>query len=291
MHTIENNLLRITVKEIGAELSRIQSVTTGMDYLWDGNPDIWPSHAPVLFPIIGELKEGTYHYKGNSYQLNRHGFVRNNPKVKLTDSSDNSLRFTLSYDEDLLLAYPFRFEFNISYTLEENRIIVHHEVKNLGDDTMLFSIGGHPAFRCPRQSGESYDDFYLEFDQRESVSRWMLTDKGLLSGETEQVLKDTKNLPIFHRLFDQDALVFKDLKSTKVSLKSRKSDQVVALYFSDFPYLGIWAKPKGDYVCLEPWHGVADSHDTDQNLETKEGIIRLQGGGTFTASYTIEITE
>ncbi|WP_247237420.1 aldose 1-epimerase family protein [Telluribacter sp. SYSU D00476] len=291
MHTIENNQLRVTVKETGAELCRIQSVITGMDYLWDGNPDIWPSHAPVLFPIIGELKEGTYHYQGNNYQLNRHGFVRNNPKVRLADSTDNSLRFTLSYDEDLLLAYPFRFEFNIRYTLEDNRIIVHHEVKNLGDDVMLFSIGGHPAFRCPRQNGENYDDFYLEFEQRETVSRWLLTDKGLLSGETEPVLKDTKNLPIYHRLFDQDALVFKDLKSTKVSLKSRKSDQVVALYFGDFPYLGIWAKPKGDYVCIEPWHGVADSHDTDQNLETKEGIIRLQGGGTFTASYTIEIIE
>ena len=291
MHTIENNQLRVTVKETGAELCRIQSATTGLDYLWDGNPDIWPSHAPVLFPIVGELKEGTYNYKDNTYQLNRHGFVRNNPKVRLTDSTDRSLRFSLSYDEDLLLAYPFRFEFHISFTLDGNKIIVSHEVKNLGEDTMLFSLGGHPAFCCPRQNGENYDDFYLEFEQRETVSRWLLTDKGLLSGETEQVLKDTKNLPLFHRLFDHDALVFKDLKSTKVSLKSRKSDQVVVVHFGDFPYLGIWAKPKGDYVCIEPWHGVADSHDTDQNLETKEGIIRLPGGGVFTASYTIEIIE
>jgi galactose mutarotase-like enzyme len=291
MHTIENSFLRVTVNETGAELCRLQSVISGQDYLWQADPAVWPSYAPVLFPIIGELKEGTYYHQGMRYQLPRHGIVRNNPQVRLTDSTPHSLTYTLEYDEDSLLAYPFRFRFSITFTLEGNRLGVQHEVHNLGDEPMLFSVGGHPAFKCPRHEDESYNDYYLEFEQEETVARWLLTDQGLLSGETEMVLQDSTMLPLSHELFAQDALVFKDLKSKKVSLKSRITREVLSVSYEDFPYLGIWAKPTGDYVCIEPWLGVADSQQSDQQLENKEGILRLEAGGTFTASYTIEVTE
>ncbi|HEV7347132.1 aldose 1-epimerase family protein [Telluribacter sp.] len=291
MHTIENYLLRISVNEIGAELCRIQSVATGLDYIWKSDPAIWAYTAPVLFPIIGELKEGTYFYQGNSYHLARHGILRNNSKIKLTEKARNFLKFSLEYDEDTLLAYPFKFRFNLTFTLEGNRLLVKHEVANAGKDTMLFSVGGHPAFACPRHEGESYSDYYIEFDKKETVARWLLTDKGLLSGETEMVLQDADLLPLSHDIFNADALVFKDLKSRKASLKSRITREVVTLSFEDFPYLGIWAKPHGDFVCIEPWLGVADSQDTDQQFENKEGLISLEAGGLFTVGYSVEITE
>ncbi|MBU1820423.1 MAG: aldose 1-epimerase family protein [Bacteroidetes bacterium] len=290
-HTIKNEWLSVSVREIGAELCRIKSVKSEKEYLWDGNPDIWASHAPVLFPIVGELKEGTYYYEGNRYQLPRHGFVRNNPKVQCTDQSESSLTFSLEYDEDSLLVYPFRFRLSITYALDGPRIVIQHRVENLDDKTMYFSLGAHPAFCIPHHEHESYDDYYLEFAQKETAARWLLIGKGLLSGETEPVLNDTAILPLRHELFSEDALVFKKLVSSQVSLRSKKSPEVVTVRYEDFPYLGVWAKPHGDYVCIEPWLGVADSADTDQQLINKEGILELGTGAIFNAAFTIEISE
>ncbi|TDB61774.1 aldose 1-epimerase family protein [Arundinibacter roseus] len=289
--TIENNFLRISVQETGAELCSIQSVKTGKEYMWQGNPDIWPSYAPVLFPIVGELKDGTYHHEGVSYQLPRHGFVRHNSSVKVMGKTDSSICMGLDYDEDTLLMYPFRFQFRITFSLEENKVVIRHEITNRGEETMLFSVGGHPGFACPREADESYEDYYLEFSEKETLSRWRLTDKGLLSGQTEAVLQESAMLPLRHELFKEDALIFKNPKSSKISLKSKKSADVLTVDYEDFSYLGIWAKPDGDYVCIEPWLGVADSHDSDQQLKDKEAILRLNTKETFTATYSIEIQE
>ncbi|GAB2770448.1 aldose 1-epimerase family protein [Rhabdobacter roseus] len=288
---LENQYLRISVKQTGAELSGIRSVTSGLEYLWDGDPAVWPSHAPVLFPIVGELKEGTYYYQGQAYPLARHGFVRNNERVVLEESTPTSLTFLLQTDDETLARYPFRFAFRVKYLLEGNRIRVSHEVTNLDEVPMLFSVGGHPAFRCPIHPTERYDDYYLEFEVPETAPIWPINDKGLLTGETVPLLDQSTSLPLRHDLFENDALIFKNLQSKKITLRSHKSPQRVTVHFADFPYLGIWAKPQGDYVCIEPWLGIADRADADQQLEHKEAIQRLEAGQTFEASFIIEISE
>lgn len=291
MHTIKNDFLSVSVKETGAELCRIYSTVTGKEFMWDGNPAVWGSIAPVLFPIVGGLKEDTYYYKDQEYHLPRHGIVRNNSKVQLTGKTEDRLSFTLSYDEESLAVYPFKFEFTVSFILKENKLTVHHQVMNIGQDEMLFSIGAHPAFCCPRNEGEAYTDYYLEFEEPETVSRWLINDKGLQTGVTESVLVDTRILPLTHELFTKDALIFKDLKSRSVTLKSKKSNDQIFFGYKGFPYLGIWAKPEGDYICIEPWLGVADHQDSDQNLNHKEGILRLEGGGTFEMAYEVVVSE
>ena len=156
---------------------------------------------------------------------------------------------------------------------------------------MLFSIGGHPAFTCPLNAGESYSDYYLEFEKVENSETWQVNKDGLIEKETLPTLTNTKTLNLHPHLFDNDALVFKDLKSSKVSLKSRKSPQVLSVEFEDFPYLGIWAKPNADYVCIEPWIGVSDSVESDRILEHKEGIRSLGAKEKFKAIYSISISE
>ncbi len=291
IHSIQNQYLKITVNEIGAELSSIESTKTGQRFMWDGNPDIWPNHSPVLFPIVGGLKENTYHYHGQSYSLPRHGFIRNNKKIKLTEQTESSLTFGLTFDDESLSVYPFEFEFAITYTLFGNRVVVSNLVKNHGHQEMLFSVGAHPAFRCPVHEGEEYEDYYLEFEHVETDSTWVLTSDGLVSDESKPVLHNTNILHLNRTLFNQDALIFKNLKSRQVSLRSTKSSQVVTLHYEDFPYLGIWAKPNAHFVCIEPWLGIADSADTDQNLENKESILTLKGKHHFTAAYSIEVSE
>jgi len=291
MATIENDILKIGVNELGAELCQIQSKLSGKEYMWDANPDIWGSYAPVLFPVIGAVKNGYVLIKGKEFKVPRHGFVRNNPNVKLIEESRDSLTYGLKFSEKTLSIYPYEFDFLITFSLEGNKITVSHKIVNLGKQTMFFSLGGHPAFKCPVNGDEVYEDYYLEFEKTENASTWLLAKDGLVGRETKLMIENTNILPLDSSMFDNDALIFKNLNSKSVSLKSKKSSQVLHVEYSDFPYLGIWAKPNAHFVCIEPWLGIAETADSDQNFETKEGILKLDAGNTFKASYSIEIKE
>jgi len=290
-YTIENDFLRISVKEVGAELCQIQSAVTGKEFMWNADPEVWSSYAPVLFPVIGAIKDGFVKYNGGEYKVPRHGIVRNNANVKLVEQTSDSLTFGLKFSEETLAMYPFKFEFQITYKLDGNRITVHHKVKNHDKEKMLFSLGGHPAFKCPLNEGEIYEDYYLEFEQIENESTWLLEKDGLVGKNTRPVLENTNILHLNPHLFDNDALIFKHLQSRQVSLRSTKSSQVVSVHYEDFPYLGIWAKPNAHFVCIEPWLGIADSENSNQNFEEKEGILKLGAGSNFEARFNIEIFE
>lgn len=291
IYTIENEFLKVNVNEKGAELTNLISQISGVEYLWQADPAVWASHAPVLFPVIGAIKNGFVRFKGEEFAVPRHGFVRNNEDVRLIEQSASRVTFELTHSEKTLEVFPFRFNFQISYSLKENVLTIDHRVSNPGDSDMFFSLGGHPAFRCPLNDEEVYQDYYLEFETVENDVTWLLGDGGLVSTRTRPVLVNTGILPLNHHLFDEDALIFKHLKSRSVSLKSSKSGKEVRVRFQDFPYLGIWAKPDGDFVCIEPWLGIADNENATQNLVEKEGILRLEPGGSFAAGFSIEVTE
>ncbi len=290
-HTIENDKFRISVKETGAELCSMLSRKSNIEYIWNADPDVWGAHAPNLFPVIGCLKDGGFIYQGKEYKCPKHGFVRNNKKVTLAASTHNSLTFSLKYDDDSLLVYPFKFEFTIKYTLEGNNLRIEHKIINHGENEMLFSLGGHPGFTCPLHPSEKYEDYYLEFEKSETAQSWRVQKDGLIGKETIPVFEDPKIINLHPHLFDDDALVFKNLNSSRVSLKSKKSQQVLSMDFEGFSYLGIWAKPNANYVCIEPWIGISDSVDSDRNFETKEGLIRLQANKIFVATYSITVDE
>lgn len=291
MHTIQNDFFSVSIKKTGAELCNIKSRKTGKEYMWQANPNIWGSHAPVLFPIIGCLKEGAFIYNGKEYKTPKHGFIRHNKEVTLKEQTDHSLTFNLISNKNTRKIYPFEFDFTIEFVLKENKIEVKHTIINLGKETMLFSLGGHPAFKCPVNDGEEYSDYYLEFQQKETAVTHQVTPNGLISKTTRPVMQNVNRLDLNTHLFDDDALIFKNLKSSSIAIKSRKSSQKLTLTFPDFPYVGIWAKPNANFVCIEPWLGIADNFDTDRKLENKEGILQLEAGKTFEAMYQIEIEE
>lgn len=290
MYTIQNNILKIAVKKTGAELCKITSVKNKTEFMWDANPDVWANYAPNLFPIIGALKNDRYIFEGETYNLPKHGFLRGNRDFILDQQTKNNLTFKLRYNDTLLKTYPFKFEFYIIYKLIDNQLEVLHTVKNLGTKTMYFSVGGHPAFKCPVFDDENYDDYFLEFEHTENSKRHLINmENGLISSQKKTVFNNSKNIRLTHNLFNDDALIFKDLKSKKVSLKSNKNGHVLTVRYQDFKYLGIWAKPTGNYVCIEPWLGIADSEDSTQDFKTKEGILTLEANHTFNVSYYVEI--
>jgi galactose mutarotase-like enzyme len=288
-YTLGNGRLQIVVRQTGAELCEIKSLTDGREYMWNASPSVWAGYSPVLFPVIGALKEDSYLFQGRKYHLPRHGFMRNNAKVRLVSSSHNSLLFQLDSDPDTLRVYPFRFVFRIRYVLQDNCITVGHEIINPDDEAMYFSLGGHPAFRCPLDIHEKYSDYYLEFEYSESACTWQIEKDGLIGKKGRMILDNSRTIDLHYDLFSQGALVFKDLRSRKVSLISKISGKRVQVDYEGFPYMGIWAKPHADFVCIEPWIGIADPADTDKKFETKEGIVRLAGKGRFEAGYSIQV--
>ncbi|WP_010231099.1 aldose 1-epimerase family protein [Gillisia marina] len=289
IHRLENELLSVGIKSIGAELCSITNNLTGTEHIWQGDPAFWESHAPNLFPIIGALKNDTYIFEGNTFHMPKHGFFRNNEAVILKSKASDRLAFSLKYSNDTLKVYPFKFEVEISFTLKGKSLAVKHQVFNLDTKEIYFSIGGHPAFNAPLFPGETYEDCYLEFDQKMDLETAVLSKDGLITNVSETVLQDENKIHLKKDLFDNDALIFQNIPSKKVSLNSKHTGKILSLDYSDFENLGIWAKPNAPYVCIEPWLGIADLEDTDQNFKTKKGINKLMPTQSFHATYTIEI--
>lgn len=290
MHTLSNQLLKITIRQPGAELCKITAVNNNIEFMWNGNPEFWSGIAPTLFPIVGCMKDDTYIFEGETYNMPKHGFFRKSEDVVLHKQTTNSLTYKLASNAELLKLYPFAFEFYITYTLTGNIIDVKHTVKNRDSKTLYFSLGGHPAFKCPVYEGEDYSDYRLAFEKNETSPTHLLDlETGLYTGDTEAVFNNTNHIDLHPEIFNKDALVFKDLKSRAVTLESKTHGNILTLTHKDFPHLGTWAKPHAPYVCIEPWIGYADNIDTDHQLTTKEGIVALDARKEFNASYQIEI--
>ncbi|MCH4823663.1 aldose 1-epimerase family protein [Gramella lutea] len=288
-HSIENEFLTISVKETGAELCSIINKENNKEYIWQATPDIWGSHAPNLFPIIGVIKDGKFFYNGKEYSVPKHGFIRYNQDIRLKEKSEHQLVFELMYSEETLEMYPFKFDFKIAFTLNGKNIEVSHHVINLDSKPMYYSLGGHPAFNIQHFENEKIEEYYLEFDKKINLETYLLNAEGLVSSKTRKVLKDENRIQLTPHIFDNDALIFKNIKSKKVNLVSAKNGRILSVEYKDFKNLGIWAKPGASYVCIEPWLGIADIEDTNQNLPDKEGIEKLNEAEEVNHAYNIQI--
>jgi len=274
LFVLENDCFSIEVSNFGAELKKVYHKPSNTSLLWDGNPVYWDKTSPVLFPIVGTLKDNQYELDGHTYKLSRHGFARDR-LFSLDHMSDDELSLMLSNDERSLEVYPFEFHLKLTYRLHSEMLEVSYQVKNTsGSSPLYFSLGAHPAFQVPLE-GE-YEDYYLEFKEDMSLWRYPLTDKGLLERDMEKVkLNDKGQLPLSHKLFYNDALVITSYQTKSIKLGSRNAD--FSLYFDrgNFPHLGIWSAKDAPFVCIEPWQGHADFVDTPGCFSQKEGIIKL----------------
>jgi galactose mutarotase-like enzyme len=279
--TLSNSNLSATINHLGAELSSLQN-NHNKEYIWEGNPDFWGKHSPILFPIVGTLKDNSYTYNGEKFTLSRHGFARE-MEFELIDKKEHSATFKIQHSESTLKVYPFEFELQLIYTLQENSLHLDYKVVNIGKSQMPFSIGGHPAFALPG----NFEAYAIAFDKEESLEYSLLEDD-LISNKTKKLKVQNKQIPLTYSLFENDALIFKSLKSKSVTLLENQNP-VLKLRFDDFPSLGIWTKINAPFLCIEPWLGYSDTKDNSGNILEKEGIQLLQANNTFTSRFSIEI--
>ena len=287
MPTLTSATARVEIAAHGAELTSFQ--LAGLEYIWPADPAYWGRHAPVLFPVVGRLPDDAFLHNGRSYHLGQHGFARDREFAVLRESAQEAV-FELRDDEASRAVFPFAFELTITYTLRENTLLVRWDVRNPNPaHPLLFSIGGHPAFRCPLLPGEAFEDYFLAFDHPVTLHRQLLHG-GLRTGEMAPVVADQAELPLSYALFVDDALVFAHYDFTALTLRSRRSARFVRVRFDGFPYLGLWTKgPGAGFVCVEPWQGVASLVGSPAELADKEGILSLAPGQTFSAAYSVEV--
>ena len=286
MYTIENDVLRVQINPMGAELSSLFNKTTGLEYIWSGDASYWGKKSPVLFPIVGTLKDNQYFLNGKSYTMNRHGFAREKLFTVLSHSA-TSIHFELQSDEHSLQVYPFQFNFSLIYTISSTSLSVCYQVKNKGNEGMYFSVGGHPAFRLPLTDKLDYDDYYLSFNKNEMAGRWPISPDGLIESDSVPLLENRNELKLSKSLFFRDAIVLKHLESDEVQIKSDLDSGGISFSFKGFPFLGIWAAKDANFICIEPWCGIADSVDSTKVLAEKEGIEYLNAGELFERSWRV----
>lgn len=283
--TIENNQIRVKISAKGAELQSLYDLRKGEERLWQADPSIWGKRAPVLFPVVGTLKDGCYKHEDNWYKIGRHGFARD-CEFKLVEQTEETAVFELSADEKSLNIYPFDFRFRIHYGIKGTALTVKYEIKNCGDGEMYFSVGAHPGFFCNLESGKSY--LKITGDLRETHELLCVsTDTGLITPAIKTLNTPDATIWLSKPLFDEDALVLKGDGITGFVMGDERGD-TLKFNCANYPYIGIWS-PKGPFICLEPWHGIADFENSNQVLAHKHAIRKLSGNEMFDCDYSIEI--
>ena len=290
-HVIENGILRVEADEEGAQLWSIRD-SGGAEYLWQGDPAYWSDRALNLFPYVARLYGGCYEMDGRRYRLPIHGFA---PKsvFSLAAKTESRMTFELCDSEETRAQYPRRFAFRITYALEGNRIDVRFEVENRDDRTMHFGLGGHPGFCVPLEEGRRFEDYRLRFAAPCSPVRVGFSEDCFVTGsERPFALEEDRELPLRHALFDDDAIVLRDM-AREVMLFAPDGRRSVTVSFPDMPYLGIWHWPKKDapYVCIEPWVSLPAREGETAVFERQADLIHLPAGEVYRNTWSITIDD
>ncbi len=285
-HKLKSTQLLVEISENGAELISVKDIASNFEFMWQADPKIWNRHAPVLFPVVGKLNNNQLKISGKNYEMGQHGFARDQVFEPIEMYTD-LIRLMLSSSDVSLAKYPYEFRFFTTYSLKDNTLRIEHKVINMGAEKMYFSLGAHPGFLLPVAV---LNQFKIEFEQTEIFERHLLQE-GLFTGKSERIEAEGKVLPLNNSLFEKDAIVFKNLNSKWLKLVRTDSNYSIQMNFEGFPFMGIWTKPgQEQFICLEPWLGIADTLGFTGEMSEKEGIMTLSPNAEISFHYELIFT-
>jgi len=278
--------LEIVVNSKGAELEKI--MYKGKDYM-RVRDEYWNRISPILFPIVGNLKDLKTYISGELFLIPQHGIARDS-EFKLFKRTNNQLIFYLKYNETTLKTYPYKFMLFVVFRIINKRLQVRINVVNKGKENMYFNVGGHPGFRIPLRDDESFEDYSVEFEKTETFDAPTVEKNGTLNFDVTDKYKDVDKISLNYKLFAIDAIVIPQIKSRWVKLVNKKG-KGIKFSFKKFNSLAIWSRPNAPFVCLEPWQGYADRYDSNYDFLTKDDLVRLRKEESYTCEYNIEILD
>lgn len=285
--TLKNDRLTVEIDDLGAQLCSVRNAA-GTEYIWQADPAVWARHAPLLFPIIGRLREGQYTLDGETYTISNHGFARDS-RFAVTERSGESVSFWLTDSAQTRAVYPFAFALTVTYTLEGNRLTKSCRVENHSGGDMYYELGGHDGFRAPLEPGEAMDDYSVRLPGLEALAPYGMDERGIVTPKTAVYPLEGSRIPLKPSVYGLDTVILDDLPQRRAILADGAGRARVTLDFPDFPYLGIWTPDKPfdtNYVCIEPWTTLPDAVFTGRALSDKPGVRRLAPGGQETLAYT-----
>ena len=273
-------MLEIKTTKLGAELTSIK--LDGKEKLHQGEM-YWKRHAPILFPIVGQIKEGKTIIDDRTFKMGQHGFARD---MEFEEIEQN--KFLLRSSKETLEKFPYKFELYVQYSIQDNELTVQYQVMNKDNKQMLFGIGGHPAFICDYSTG----NYQIQFNKEETEVEFMQLESGLISNQKAQNIMKDNSIYLTENIFKNDAIIMKNLKSNKVTLYNKKTNKKVLDFdFTGFPYLALWSKIGAPFVCIEPWFNTADKVDSSGIFKEKENILKLESEEKFECRYKIKFYE
>ena len=294
--TLKNNFLTVQINKLGAELSSVIDNKTNYEFIWQADEKYWGKHAPVLFPIVGRLKDDQYEYDGKTYEMTQHGFGRDSD-FEVIDQTANAVTFSLKYSTDTLKKYPFKFELLIKYLLHKNNLTVYYEVINhSSSEVMYYSVGGHPGFNVAQTSDSKdspeFDDVFFHMEPQKSYRSIPLTDEGLLK-LNEAKDKQTERIQLTHNTFKNDALIYQIDTQAEMILEDQSNQVEIRLKPNHMKYVGVWSPfpAQAGFVCLEPWAGIADQEGASGHYNEKYAINELAANEKMIHDYTISFTK
>jgi galactose mutarotase-like enzyme len=274
------------INPLGAQLSILRDAS-GRDLLWNADPAVWTGRAPILFPIVGELAGGRYRLGNKSYSLSRHGFARGK-LFNLVAATASTATFRLQADDSTLAVYPFQFELDVRFALDGPTLALIASVRNLGATNMPASFGYHPGLRWPLPYGRERASHFIEFALEEPAPIRRLNSSGLLAPDAHPTPVSNRRLMLDDALFKNDAVIFDQVRSRSVTYGAADGPRIRVSY-PDAPYLGIWTKPGAPFVCIEPWHGIADPAGFTGDFTAKPGVFTVAPGGVQSIEVTLTL--
>ena len=286
---LENEFLCVEIAEMGAEVTRIYDKTEDNEILWEGNPVYWKRHSPVLFPNVGKTYKNRVLINGIQYPTSQHGFARDN-EFTCIEAANEKASFMFRSSEETKEVYPFDFELHINYKLNKKELTVEWQVKNCGDETMYFTIGGHPAFRFAKPE-ETKADYVLKVPGKEMLE-YVLIDISCGCANVDEVHTlqlSEETYPLSDELFAKDALVVDNGQIEEAWLCHKDGTPYVGVRSAGFPNYGIWSVEGAPFVCLEPWMGRCDNVGFNAELSEKPNVNKVEAGEKFIKDYTIVV--
>lgn len=286
---LENEFLCVEIAEMGAEVTRIYDKIEDNEILWEGNPVYWKRHSPVLFPNVGKTYKNRVLINGTQYPTSQHGFARDNVFTCI-EAANEKASFMFRSSEETKEVYPFDFELHINYKLNKKELTVEWQVKNCGDETMYFTIGGHPAFRFAKPE-ETKADYVLKVPGKEKLE-YVLIDISCGCANVDEVHTlqlSEETYPLSDELFAKDALVVDNGQIEEAWLCHKDGTPYVGVRSAGFPNYGIWSVEGAPFVCLEPWMGRCDNVGFNAELSEKPNVNKVEAGEKFIKDYTIVV--
>lgn len=285
--TIHSDCLTVDIEDLGAQLASVRT-HHGVEYLWQGDADIWARRAPILFPILGRLKDNVYHLNGQTYKMGQHGFARD-CVFELVEHTDSKAVFRLTDSPETRRLYPFAFSLTVTYTLEGNRLTKCHRVKNRSDEVMYYELGVHDGFRAPLEEGETMSQYAIRLPGLDTIEPYGMDEHAMVTPKEKTISLENGRLSLTPSTYNLDTVILDQPPQARAVLVDGQDRPRVTVDFPQFPYLGIWTQNKPfdtNYVCIEPWSTLPDATFVGRDLKDKAGVRSLQPGASEELSYT-----